>query len=101
MRINGVDGDRRRSRPSAFGHAGEGEAFVEFVAGGENARRWLADLRHVKLHIDGHDLLAAGIAEGPEIGARLRRALDLVLDGEIANERDAELAAALEDPGDG
>jgi tRNA nucleotidyltransferase (CCA-adding enzyme) len=65
------------------------------VAGGANARRWLDELRHVSLEIDGHDLLAAGIPQGPEIGARLQRALDRKLDGELDG-RDAELAAALE-----
>ena len=65
------------------------------LAGGENARRWLEDLRHVRLEIDGDDLLAAGIPEGPEVGARLQRALDRKLDGEVAG-REAELAAALE-----
>jgi tRNA nucleotidyltransferase (CCA-adding enzyme) len=64
------------------------------LAGGENARRWLGELRHVRLEIDGRDLLAAGIPEGPEIGARLQRALDRKLDGQIAG-RDEELAAAL------
>ena len=66
------------------------------LAGGENARRWLHDLRHVRLEIDGRDLLAAGVPEGPEVGARLQHALDRKLDGEIAG-REAELAAALED----
>jgi tRNA nucleotidyltransferase (CCA-adding enzyme) len=65
------------------------------LAGGENARRWLDDLRHVRLEIGGDDLLAAGVPQGPEIGARLRRALDRKLDGEVAG-RDAELRAALE-----
>jgi tRNA nucleotidyltransferase (CCA-adding enzyme) len=65
------------------------------LAGGDNARRWLDDLRHVRLEIDGHDLLAAGVPEGPEIGARLQRALDRKLDGE-ASGREQELAAALE-----
>jgi tRNA nucleotidyltransferase (CCA-adding enzyme) len=69
---------------------------VEAVAlvGGENARRWLEDLRHVRLEIDGHDLIAAGIPEGPEVGERLQRALDRKLDGEIGG-REQELAAAL------
>jgi hypothetical protein len=35
------------------------------------------------------------VPQGPEIGARLRRALDRKLDGEISG-REAELAAALE-----
>jgi tRNA nucleotidyltransferase (CCA-adding enzyme) len=65
------------------------------LAGGENARRWLDELRHVRLEIDGHDLLAAGVPEGPEIGARLARALDRKLEGEVSG-RDQELAAALE-----
>jgi tRNA nucleotidyltransferase (CCA-adding enzyme) len=65
------------------------------LAGGENARRWIDDLRHVRLEIDGNDLLAAGIPEGPEIGERLQRALDRKLDGEIGG-REQELAAALD-----
>ena len=73
---------------------------VEAVAlvGGENARRWLADLRHVGLEINGDDLLAAGVPQGPEIGARLQRALDRKLDGEIAG-REQELATALDQDG--
>jgi tRNA nucleotidyltransferase (CCA-adding enzyme) len=65
------------------------------LAGGENARRWLAELRDVRLDINGDDLLAAGIPEGPEIGARLQRTLDRKLDGELAG-REQELAAALD-----
>jgi tRNA nucleotidyltransferase (CCA-adding enzyme) len=65
------------------------------LAGGDNARRWLGELRHVRLEIDGHDLLAAGIPEGPEIGARLQRALDRKLEGEVSG-REEELAAALD-----
>lgn len=64
------------------------------LAGGENARRWLAELRDVELEINGDDLLAAGVPQGPEIGARLQRALDRKLDGEIAG-REQELATAL------
>lgn len=65
------------------------------LAGGENARRWIGELRHVRLEIDGEDLLAAGVPEGPEVGERLRRALERKLDG-LVDGRDAELAAALE-----
>jgi tRNA nucleotidyltransferase (CCA-adding enzyme) len=65
------------------------------LAGSANARRWIDELRHVGLEITGADLLAAGVPQGPEVGERLRRALDRKLDGEIAG-RDAELAAALE-----
>lgn len=61
----------------------------------EPARRWLTDLRDVRLRIDGEDLLAAGIAEGPEIGRRLEETLRMRLDGELRDERDAQLRAAL------
>jgi len=87
----------REARTAAeIGRAARG-APLEAVAlvGGENARRWIDDLRHVRLDITGADLLAAGVPQGPEVGERLRRALDRKLDGEVAG-RAAELAAALE-----
>ncbi len=49
----------------------------------------------MRLQITGDDLLAAGVPEGPEVGARLRRALERKLDG-AAPDREAELRAALE-----
>jgi tRNA nucleotidyltransferase (CCA-adding enzyme) len=66
---------------------------------GISAHRWLTELRNVRLEITGEDLLAAGIPEGPEIGRRLDGALCLRLDGELADGREAELAAALESDG--
>jgi tRNA nucleotidyltransferase (CCA-adding enzyme) len=48
----------------------------------------------VRLEIDGRDLIAAGVPEGPEVGAGLDRALRAKLDRR-ANDRDAELAEAL------
>jgi tRNA nucleotidyltransferase (CCA-adding enzyme) len=60
------------------------------------ARRWLAELRQVRLQISGDDLLAAGIPTGPEIGQRLEAALDLRLDGKLEDSPDAQLRAALE-----
>jgi tRNA nucleotidyltransferase (CCA-adding enzyme) len=59
------------------------------------AREWLEDLRHVRLSIDGRDLLAAGVPEGPAIGRGLRAALAAKLDGR-AGGRDQELAKALD-----
>ena len=64
----------------------------------ERARAWLSQLRGVRLQIGGADLLAAGLPEGPDIGRRLARVLDLRLDGELADGRAAELRAALEAP---
>jgi tRNA nucleotidyltransferase (CCA-adding enzyme) len=58
------------------------------------ARRWLAELREVRLRIGGRDLLAAGVPQGPEIGRRLEQALRLRLDGELPDEREAQLRAA-------
>ena len=58
------------------------------------ARRWLDELRHVTLEIDGEDLLAAGVPEGPEVGRALAGALTRKLENEVAG-RDAELGAAL------
>ncbi|TMK38407.1 MAG: CCA tRNA nucleotidyltransferase [Actinobacteria bacterium] len=59
------------------------------------ARRWLSELRHVTLEIDGDDLIEAGIPAGPEIGRRLREALAAKLDG-AADGREGELRAALD-----
>jgi len=88
---------RAASTPAEIARAARG-APIEAVAlaGGDNARRWIDELRHVQLHITGDDLLAAGVPQGPEVGERLRRALERVLDGEVAPEHAAELAAALE-----
>jgi tRNA nucleotidyltransferase (CCA-adding enzyme) len=68
------------------------------LAGGhgaaDNARRWLDELRHVHLEIDGRDLIAAGVPEGPRIGAGLEAALEAKLDGR-ATDRQQELDEAL------
>ena len=86
---------RGASGPAEIARAARG-APVEAVvlAGGENARRWLEELRHVRLEINGDDLIAAGMTPGPELGARLQRALDAKLEGRVAG-REQELAAAL------
>ena len=66
------------------------------AAARDAAGRWLRELRNVRLQINGDDLIAAGIPEGPEVGRRLRAALGMRLDGELGDGRDAELQAALE-----
>jgi tRNA nucleotidyltransferase (CCA-adding enzyme) len=58
------------------------------------AREWLERLRHVRLSIDGRDLIAAGVPEGPAIGHGLRAALAAKLD-QRASGREQELAEAL------
>jgi tRNA nucleotidyltransferase (CCA-adding enzyme) len=80
-----------------------GSAPIEAVAlagahgNAEAARSWLEDVRLLRLQIDGADLIAAGIPEGPEIGQRLEAALKLRLDGELTGGREAELKVALDD----
>ena len=72
------------------------------------AKQWLTELRRVRLEIDGADLLAAGVPEGPKIGRALRAALAARLDGRVSG-RQGELAEALQavegpeprPPGDG
>jgi tRNA nucleotidyltransferase (CCA-adding enzyme) len=86
-------------RPSDL-HAALARAPVEAVAVAgalgpvAPARRFLDELRPVRLEIDGDDLLAAGL-RGPEIGRRLARTLARKLDGELAGGREAELESAL------
>lgn len=58
------------------------------------ARAWIEGLRHVRLDIDGADLLAAGVPQSEAVGRALAAALDARLDG-AAPDRDAQLAVAL------
>jgi len=89
----------RASRPSEIAAATRAEP-VEAVAlagalGAESAARaWIEDLRHVRLAIDGADLLAAGVPQGEAVGCALAAALRARLDGE-APDREAQLAVAL------
>jgi tRNA nucleotidyltransferase (CCA-adding enzyme) len=53
-------------------------------------------LREVRLAIGGDDLIAAGVPEGPLIGAMLERALTAKLDGALDGGREAELDFALD-----
>lgn len=76
----------------------EGVALAGALGAADAARRWLEEVRHVRLHIDGDDLLAKGVPQGPEVGRRLRETLLLRLDGKLEEGREAELTAALELP---
>ncbi len=62
--------------------------------GAEWLDRYLKEWRSIKLEIDGEDLIAAGVPEGPAVGSGLREALRRKLDGEISG-REQELATAL------
>ena len=90
----GPSGPRRRSgwppatsRPSCCSAAAAGGDWID-----DYEREW----RGVALEIDGEDLIAAGIPEGPAVGAGLRAALDRKIDGGLRGGREEELEAALE-----
>ena len=55
---------------------------------------WLAEGRHRRLAISGHDLVAAGL-RGPAVGRGLAAARAALLDGRAPRPREAQLAAAL------
>ncbi len=86
-------------RPSQGVELAEGHGPVELALARALGAGWLDEYvsawRAVKLEIDGSDLLAAGIPEGPAMGRGLGAALRKKLDGEIDG-RDAELTAAVE-----
>jgi tRNA nucleotidyltransferase (CCA-adding enzyme) len=65
------------------------------AAGADWVSSYMGEWRRIELEIDGHDLLAAGVEPGPPVGAGLRGALDLKLNGELAGGRERELEAAL------
>jgi tRNA nucleotidyltransferase (CCA-adding enzyme) len=71
------------------------ELVLARALGAEWLDRYLAEWRNVTLEIDGEDLIAAGVHQGPAVGRGLGEALRRKLDGEIAG-RDQELAIALE-----
>jgi tRNA nucleotidyltransferase (CCA-adding enzyme) len=90
--------EARPGRPSEAVEAATGRDPVELVLaralGAEWLDRYLAEWREVQLEIDGSDLIAAGVPEGPAVGRALGEALRRKLDGEIAG-REQELALAL------
>jgi tRNA nucleotidyltransferase (CCA-adding enzyme) len=85
-------------RPSEAVELARGRTPVELVLaralGAEWLDRYLSEWRAVVLEIDGGDLIAAGVAQGPALGRGLQEALRRKLDGEIGG-REQELAVAL------
>jgi tRNA nucleotidyltransferase (CCA-adding enzyme) len=66
--------------------------------GGTWLDRYVGEWHAVSLEIDGGDLIAAGVPQGPALGRGLDAALRRKLDGEVAG-REQELAVALEAAG--
>jgi tRNA nucleotidyltransferase (CCA-adding enzyme) len=91
--------ERSPGRPSEAVEAVAGRSPVELVLaraiGAEWLDRYLLEWRGVSLEIDGADLIAAGIPEGPAVGRGLREALRRKLDDGLSG-RKRELEAALE-----
>jgi tRNA nucleotidyltransferase (CCA-adding enzyme) len=87
------------ARPSEAVELASGHNPVALVLARALGATWLdqyvGSWREVALDIDGSDLLAAGVPEGPAMGRGLATALRQKLDGEAIG-RDAELAAAIE-----
>ncbi len=69
----------------------EGAALLA-AEGSEVAHGWLDRTRHVELEISGDDLRAAGVPEGPALGAALRAALRAKREGRLRGGREAELS---------
>ena len=64
------------------------------LAGADWVDEYVRNLRHVGLEIDGQDLIAAGVSQGPAVGRGLAAALDAKLDGAVSG-RDDELEVAV------
>jgi tRNA nucleotidyltransferase (CCA-adding enzyme) len=86
------------ARPSEGAELARRHSPIELVLaralGGAWLDHYVAEWRSVRLEIDGDDLLAAGVPEGPAVGRGLDAALRAKLDGEIEG-REEELATAL------
>jgi tRNA nucleotidyltransferase (CCA-adding enzyme) len=95
---------RRASSPSEIAAAAAGTppeqvALAAALGAARPGRDWLDRIRHVRLEIDGGDLLDAGVPEGPAIGRALQAALRAKLDG-LVSDREGELRTALRDARD-
>ena len=85
-------------RPSEGVRLAQGTDPVELVLARALGAQWLdryeTEWRRVALEIDGDDLIAAGVPQGPQVGQGLAEALRRKLDGKISG-RDEELDVAL------
>lgn len=73
-----------RTRPAA--------QVVAAARGAEAVVDWWAAIRDIRLAVDGDDLLAAGVARGPQVGALLADLRAAVLDGQVGAGRSDQLA---------
>lgn len=88
--------DRKTHAPDSVGaKAGELEEFGVFM---EAALKEDTAFAVKDLEVNGRDLLERGWEAGPDLGAELQRLFDLVLAGDLPNERAALLAAIRKEP---
>ena len=82
-----------RGVPIPAERAAARERFEQLVA-----QEWEQPVELADLAVGGDDLVAAGLAEGPAVGATLRRLLAAVVDDPSLNERATLLVLAVEPP---
>jgi tRNA nucleotidyltransferase (CCA-adding enzyme) len=70
------------------------ELILARAMGADWLDNYLTSWRRIRLEIDGDDLIAAGVEQGPAVGRGLRAARHRKLEGEISG-REQELATAL------
>ncbi len=95
--LDPLDAPRQaRSRVYALLHGVE-PAAIEGVAltcrrprAAERMRLYLDELRHVRPLLDGNDLLALGVPQGPRVGEILTALLDARLDGLVSTREEEE-----------
>jgi tRNA nucleotidyltransferase (CCA-adding enzyme) len=97
---------RRSPAPSEAAALAAGHSLIELLIaralGAEWLDRYLSEWSKVKLEIDGADLIAAGVPEGPAVGRGLDAALRRKLDGKIeGREQELKLALKVAKGGDG
>jgi tRNA nucleotidyltransferase (CCA-adding enzyme) len=95
-----ADPERPSDAVQLAGVASPIELVLARALGAEWLDRYLGEWRAVALEIDGEDLIAAGVPEGPAVGLGLDTALRRKLDGEISG-RAEELEVALLAAGEG
>ena len=64
-------------------------------APGEPVLHFVSELSHIRLDIDGGDLVAAGLSPSPAVGRALEKTLRRKLDGQVGG-REAQLRLAIE-----
>jgi tRNA nucleotidyltransferase (CCA-adding enzyme) len=89
----------RPPRPSAGVQLARTRSPVELALaralGADWLDNYLREWQSIRLEIDGEDLIAAGVSQGPALGRGLAEALRRKLDGEVDG-REQELKAALD-----